>query len=262
MTKLLKYGMGVFILTLFLQCYKPREGCRDPKAVNYDVMADVNCCCKYPQLILQFSYYYDTTEYRQSTIYTDAMGRPYYLRGFQLNLHGFRLLNLSGEMIEFKDTVDLSESLNVFSKNVRIGHFGRKAEVGKIDVLQDYTTLRFKPGIDVGVKKYKPDQLDSDSPLKESVKNVYHDNKWYDGYVTYVPDTSNLDSLRTVYFTVGESEKVIAGDFMGEVGENLIIELKLDLFRVLSDFDIQAGIIAQRKQLSEDWVAAISRDTL
>jgi hypothetical protein len=42
------------LILLFVSCGKQNEGCTDPAARNFDVSADKNCCCEYPQFQLQY----------------------------------------------------------------------------------------------------------------------------------------------------------------------------------------------------------------
>jgi len=55
-------------IVMLISCGKQNEGCTDPKASNFDVSADKNCCCKYPKFILEFSFQHDKASYNYGTV--------------------------------------------------------------------------------------------------------------------------------------------------------------------------------------------------
>jgi hypothetical protein len=61
-----KASLVILISFLFLPaCYEPVEGCLDPAALNYDISADKDCCCEYPNLVLSIEHViFDTLTFR------------------------------------------------------------------------------------------------------------------------------------------------------------------------------------------------------
>lgn len=249
-------------MLLMQACYTPQEGCRDASAVNYDVKADINCCCIYPRAIVEFTYQYDTSDYRQSAIYTDVNGHPYQINGFQLNLHGLKLISMGGDTIDFMDSLNIKQKKNVIEKNIRAGHIVLKAELGLFNVNARYSELQFTLGVGEELKNYTLKDLKKDTEIMAVVKDVYASGRWYDGYLSYVPDTAKTDSIIRRYFTVPEVNVALEGHFIPQYGHNMSLPLRVDLHEVLDDFAVEADSVEQVKQISSGWKNAIRLDTL
>lgn len=255
------YSAFLFLVAL-TSCYTPQEGCMDASAVNYDVKADINCCCQYPALKLNFTYRYDTLNFSQSTIYHDVAERPYKVENFQLNFHNIMLVNEDGESLVFQDTFKHDRGESHSSLNRRIDLFNRVISTGKIDVEQVYTELSMTAGVGDDIRALDIDEIRSNRELVNNLKEVYYGQKWYDGYLEYVPDTSKLDSVHRTRFHVKDKELHIQENFIPKYGENLSISLQMDLSKVLKDFEVAADSTTQAEQLSSYWITSIVLDTL
>jgi len=98
-----------FILT---SCYKKPEGCRDYRALNYDVKADKECendCCTYPELELTSSFEYDGQIIDTST---------YFQHG---SLEDLKISSLVFYLSEFNLTGGIKNSSSISDEQVSIG---------------------------------------------------------------------------------------------------------------------------------------------
>ncbi len=74
-------------------CYKPRVGCLDPNATNFDVSADKDTGnCVYAKLVLQLSHTYDGVGLRTDSFYTNQYNQKYKIKEFAYYLSGFTVL--------------------------------------------------------------------------------------------------------------------------------------------------------------------------
>lgn len=252
--------LAFLVMALCFSCYSDREGCKDAAAVNFDAKADVNCCCKYPELNLLFSYHYDTLGYRQNQLVHDVNDEPYMLSGFQLGLHAVLLLDSEGESHAFPDTFLYNSQEVVVSKTIAIANTNSNFMAGEINNEIDYNYLTFRTGIDRDFYSYAFANIRGNTEMTRSLSELYYKGKWYDGFLKYIPDTARLDSIKTLYFTV-ESERVeLGGDYLPQYGRNLRIPLMMDLKEVLVDFDSRADTTTQVLQLKTGWARSVSLD--
>lgn len=238
---------------LFTQCYKDREGCQDVAAVNYDPRADVNCCCEYPQVSLSFSYVYDTLKFSRNQLVHDVNNVPYMLEGFSLGLHGFALLNDQGELKEFRDSFHYEGNKKVISKNSIFSNTSSSLQLGHIDVDRPFDLLSFSLGLQERLDTFKLDRIKGNRKMVDDFQELYHEKKYYDGYIKYIPDTARFDSVKTLYFAVDKKNVELWGVFEPSFGKHMSIPLQVDVSQVLKDFDCRADTTIQRNQLVEAW---------
>ena len=95
----------ILILTIvsfiFSQCGNQQEGCTDPLAVNFDVSAEKNCCCRFPSVILNYGFQYDGMPYNignansNGDTLLDAEGNAFVVRNIRLLFSDF-VINKEG----------------------------------------------------------------------------------------------------------------------------------------------------------------------
>ena len=64
-------GVFVLIFFMFLSCSKPRRGCMDPSAINFDPSASsANATCQYNSFYVRFQYMWDGAPFEANRIYS------------------------------------------------------------------------------------------------------------------------------------------------------------------------------------------------
>gem|GEM_PF-403453 len=90
MLRLLFAGCLLLLLTQ-TACYEPIEGCLEVEATNFDASADQNCCCEYPQLVLDVVQWFDSVQFVENAAYPAP-----------LNNHIFRLKSVTFYLSDFQ----------------------------------------------------------------------------------------------------------------------------------------------------------------
>jgi len=105
-------GIGFFIVLSMLvtSCYTRTDGCLDPEATNYSIIADDDCddCCTYPTIKLSvFHQYKDTTLFLEDTL-VNNLGQEYAIIKYVYFLSDFRMQTEDGEIHEVSDSIQIN----------------------------------------------------------------------------------------------------------------------------------------------------------
>lgn len=114
----------LFGLCALMACYQPRGGCIDPNAVNFDVNADLDTGCIYPNMVLEVSHLHNNTGVNLGGNYLNNKGQyyqildvAYYLSGFKFG-SGLQEYTLQDTFQAFrKGTPNVSDSVAVTAIN-------------------------------------------------------------------------------------------------------------------------------------------------
>jgi len=168
-----KYRLPFFIASLFLitltGCKK--EGCTDPAALNYDPMAQRNCCCEYAttgQLSFDVQSKYGNSDFEWGTVFYQSSGTPFKLDYTAFYFSNFTLLSDTGDVpvensyVFFRGDSSRFELLNVPSGSYQ----GIRFLVG-LDSATNYSTL--------------PAQYEASHPLGPKVPIMHW--SWNTGYI-------------------------------------------------------------------------------
>ena len=124
MNRLLSVCSIALILLVQSACFEPTSGCLDVAATNFNASADKDCCCEYPQLVLDvLQYFGDEVSFKENGIYKSPADTT----------HLFRLKSVTFYLSD----VELSQSGNTYliGDTVQLKAFGAS--------LQDTVTKTF-----------------------------------------------------------------------------------------------------------------------
>lgn len=91
-------------LVLIPACQEPVEGCLDIRATNFDPRADRDCCCQYPNLVLDLRYRAGGENFQLNTDFTLEDGQVVQFRKAAFYLSGIGLYS-GDELFLPQDTV-------------------------------------------------------------------------------------------------------------------------------------------------------------
>lgn len=135
-------------------CIRPEEGCLDTEATNYNVMADRNCCCTYPGLVLNLQYLAGNQPFNPTAEYLDAGDNAYRITRIAFYLSDIGLVQ-EGQHLTGNDSLwvysdkpgggfDSTRIMN----NVRlINRTGFSINAGSFIYSGDFSHLRFRLGL-------------------------------------------------------------------------------------------------------------------
>jgi hypothetical protein len=160
---------SLLVTGMFSACKK--EGCTDPAALNYDALAQRDCCCEYASTgTLSFDVLsrFGSSPFELARSYYHDDGTPFRLNFTAFYFSGFTLLSDTGEMLLKDRFIYFRGDSSTFRlQNVPSGQ---------------YTGLRFLIGID-SLNNYSklPAQFPADQPLGPKTPLMHW--SWNTGYI-------------------------------------------------------------------------------
>ncbi len=95
------------LLLVQTACFEPKEGCLDIGATNFDASADQDCCCQYPQLVLEVIQRFDSLNFTENAVYPAPLNNHLFrLKSVAFYLSDFQLVQ-NGVPYAVDDTVQL-----------------------------------------------------------------------------------------------------------------------------------------------------------
>ena len=160
-------------LLLLGGCFEPKDGCLDIEATNFDASADKNCCCEYPQLVIETAQRYDTLPYLPDSLYVASDGQIFRIKRIVFYLSEFEI-SQSGGLFSVGDTVRLSlyaPAGNDTLQQTFIDDFllvlrtPVNNEVGEFRQTGDFEQVRFRLGLPPDAQRAIPALAPSGHPL-------------------------------------------------------------------------------------------------
>lgn len=246
-----------FLLIAFLflaisttpSCSKPREGCLDLNGTNYDVLAELDCCCTYPNLAFTFSSKYsdDPVEFNEFG-YTNNLGQKYGLSSGRMLLNNLFLTNDSGEVFEIEDTIELKTNEgrdSMFFKNdfININSLSPKSYIlSEIPVDEFYTSLKFSLGFDGQYCDIAPLNLPQNTEITRSLNSLYAEefDEFFSARIDLVVDsTENGLDIKTIFIPLCQTAtEQYSLNKIGTPGFNLEIKMEIDIKEWFDDINI------------------------
>jgi hypothetical protein len=231
------------ILVIFSSCYEPREGCLDVKANNFDPSADISCrqaCCTYPSLQWQCRHLVGPSNFSSDTAISDINGVPYRLVDCKILVSQVQLLDAVGNFYSIADSVTLTLSGNTLKLPDDMQIVGNSAfnyTFGSFQINQTFTGMRFTVGLPLNIAGSKPTDWPVGHPLALNTLFDLDTEHYYQGSLSFMPDTLLPDSIRTIYWGDAAEPVTIVYNFVGP-------------FTPALGFDSQVGITLKH----ENWL--------
>lgn len=217
---------------LLTGCGERIEGCLDTAATNFEVDADRNCCCEYPQLRLAVFPRTDTIEeaaFRANDTVFGALD-TFIVREVRFVLSSFELVRSDGTTLLTTDSIVLplvdGTSFVAVDDYVVTRLSGFDYTVGTLPAFGAFDSLRFTVGILPPASRTEPLDLPSDHPLADTT--LFDDAllEYYAANVVVTPDIA-ADSINTNLPLRSTRTIAIPIDLVAEPSEDLTVTLRL-----------------------------------
>ncbi len=215
---------------LLLGCYQAKEGCLDNRALNYDVSADRNCCCRYPELIVRTNWVWKGSPLELDSVYSLGNTRIRLLSA-ELLVSNFTLKNEGGITIvsdSTRDLLTLEGKVSIRDDFGQISLANSEVKIPFFIVRSDMDSLAFT----VGLPRLGLSPVEGNThPLSVEKSHwdaergfAIFDMKWLAG-----DDLG--DTISCVFYS--QTEKGIqirtSQNIEGELGRNTSVDLTLDM---------------------------------
>jgi hypothetical protein len=231
-------------LFLWMACSQPRSGCLDIEGVNYDVTAELDCCCEFPVLGVNFLPLYDGEPLALGGFsYANARGESYGILSGRMLFRNFLLQTEAGEWIEIRDSVGVPlEGLGQrFLKNdvVYIDRLTpRNFPLRTVPVNNFFAYASTALGMEGDFCRINPFGLPSNSTLGRAMNGLYEPEleEVFSVRLELLTDTlGGIDTRKIVYIPLCNAP--FAKKPLGQAGApgfNFSLPLKID-FKILLD---------------------------
>lgn len=253
------YGVIPVLVTVTLfACFEPQEGCLDATATNFDAGADKDCCCEYPNLILEFRQRFGSENFDPGKVYLSSANKPFYLRGAGFYCSGFEATQ-QGNTYGVTDTITLRTYNTTGTETTRerfrddytlirsAGQIDNKA--GLFVTEGSFEALRFRLGLDALAQRVAAPLAPAGHPLAiQSTDTLWH--SYPPGYavarVVVQRDTAAANPTRdTLDFTAQDLGEIYIGKtnaaFTKKTGYDFRLILTVDYQKLLEGVDWTKG---------------------
>lgn len=182
-----------FFLFLFavLQtaCFEPKDGCLDIEATNFDAAADKNCCCEYPQLVLETVQRFDTLQYLPDSLYLGADGKWFRIKSVVFYLSDIQLFQ-NGGILTVSDSAQLQTFAPTGNDTLKeaftddfllVRRTPVDNSVGDFRPAGVFDKIKFRLGLSADANRVIPGLAPGGSPLR-----IQADSLWYGRDAGYV----------------------------------------------------------------------------
>lgn len=250
-TALLLFLTGGMLLT---GCYEPKEGCLDVRAVNFDVSADIDCCCEFPALKVEVLQRFDSLVWLPDQVYTNALGQPFRLQHVALYLSGFEF-GRNGMLYGVEDSLLFKVwdpgSADTLERRLRddiilVRRSPSEYTVGQFSESGAFESLRFRVGAGADARDVIPELAPNGHPLRPQAENLWlgRDTSYAALRLVVVRDTLSGTLPDTLYFTRQDFDNPVIEEtrtFNHQTGYDFRVRLTIDYARLLQGVDWQNG---------------------
>lgn len=237
------------LMSMIWGCDTKVEDCLDATATNFNPIADINCCCTYPELQVQLSYNLysrDSSGFALNTTYNDDFGNPFKVSSIPFYISQFQLIDANGNLTGVTDAVTLylnngttqtiEDNFNIVQTNTF------RYTIGTLNATGDYTQIRFLVGLDATANQTIPDSMASTHPLAIGADSLYLSAT--DGYIftkaEIITDTSTTTT--TTYSVQGDVnlvEIVLDAPITIVKGTDTRYDINVDLLKLFEGVNFQ-----------------------
>ena len=218
-------------------CYENIEGCLDADASNFEIDADIDCCCEYPQLVLQWNQVMDSVNYNRSSWYRVG-DISLQIPVVKLFFSDIRLTDSVGSTFQISDSLVL-EGTYVKDDVTRLDSDEFSSAVGTFIPSGSYKNIESVVGLSTLWQQADPAEFDSGHDLDTSAA-PYDGNIGYPDWYIEMNTAFAEDTMSFTFFDQLENVRLSAQiSDSKEKGENFNLVFRIDYALWFSQVDFQ-----------------------
>ncbi len=230
----------IFILLIFLcpSCSEKTEGCLDIEALDYNVAADVDCCCTYPELVLNVSHKFDTLALRLGNEFTLNEIDTFIVNESKILFS--RMHPRQNGIISFvDDTIHIpldatggNTLLEIEDNFILVQPDEFVYPIGTFVGPGIYDELEFRFGLEGDLNLIIPDSVhQTDHVLRSESDSVWSDDKGYFYmYLDITPNKEQPDITKEViiYDEANQLDFLLSGELVAGTGYDFEVNITID----------------------------------
>ncbi len=248
-----------FCILFCFSCGESVEGCLDITAENFDANADKDCCCDYPDLIINFDPIYDLERFSLDKKYPyNSNLDTFIVEEFSLLFSEIHPIQ-SGEEIETDKLIRIGvnddlgqETLTVEDNFIVVTPERFSYIVNEFNHPGSFDGIAILNGLTDENRRIIPDSvLVSGHPMTSETDSIWNEDIGYFYlYMKVIPNTVDLEEFKEV---VIHGEDITSLNYVGtlnnEVGYDFEIDLQIDYKLLFDGINFEAdneNIISQK----------------
>lgn len=242
---------------LLLACSKPKEGCLDIRATNFDATADESCCCTYPVLRLLLSHAAGSVFHSPDSTYVNDLGQTCRITGVDYFLSDVRLLVQGQGWLRVSDSLTLTRedgtNLTVVDDIIHVSRNQSSYSVGTILMDGVLDSISFRVGLVADLVPIDPEAFPSDHPLYDPPVNLVDSTDGFGSVaVKLIAPAQNGDTLTwhsalTARVVLGVGQSI-------QIGYDVEVPLTVDYLQWVREEDVALPSVID----VTDWMARIA----
>jgi len=204
--KLFTLAALLIFLVVHSACVEPVDGCLDIEATNFNPVADDDCCCIYPQLVLGLAYRAGDEAFSPETVYTDAAGTAFqirkvvfYLSDITLKQNNQLIRSSDSLLVLYRDMDEVLDSVYLFTNVLLINRTAFSANLGTFREGGIFTAVQLRFGLDDPLNFSAFNDYPVRHPLALQLDSM-HTGSISEGYYflkmdIFLPDTEEVINL-------------------------------------------------------------------
>ena len=260
---MIRLPIACCLLLLLVQsaCFEPKEGCLEVEGTNFDASADKNCCCEYPQLVLDVVQQFGMLSFMENAVYAAPLDSHLFrLKSVTFYLSDFQLFQ-NGTVYRVSDTVQLRAfsptGLDTITEALTddfllIRRQSYSTEVGSFRDNGTFEQVRIRLGLPEPARRVVPRLAPVGHPLRTQPDSLWRGRDL--GYIfarivlardtasATLPDTISLSRAEIGDFFIQSQQPV-----QHATGYDFRLRLLADYNELLMGIDLTAGDISTWK---------------
>lgn len=225
-------------MLLFISCYQQKEACLDIHATNFDASADVNCCCDYPRLQLNFIHKTNTILFNSDDTLTNDLGQSYKINSFSFYLSGFSFKTSNGTIITTSDTIRIPSKTDsiVLNKDITLVRpLTSNVLLGRLIQTNDFNEINFNIGVPQAANQADISRISESSNLSTQPDSMFTPSLGYVSIRYSISDLNgNIKEVR-VYDMIPLHFNLLLPN---KLAKNTCLQLEIDHSYLMHEIDI------------------------
>lgn len=235
----------IIVLLFFVAaCGEKEEGCLDIVAANFDASADKDCCCTYPNFVINVAHEFDTIPFRLGSTYTYNETDTFAVERMSLlfsKIHPVKdgVAQIVDDTIHIGISDDLGEEqLEVEDNFLTIKPNRFEYTVGTFSEPQTYDGIELTFGLGGELERVVPDSVRTDGHVLQSVDDTVwsEDRGYFYLYMEVLPVASDADNKKEIVLSGANHllELNLEQQLLADIGYDFEINIKID-YKILFD---------------------------
>ena len=243
----MQYRYLLIILTFLffvISCGEKKEACLDIEATNFDASADKDCCCTYPELVMNVAHQFDTLPFRLGSTFTYNEIDTFAVE--EMSLLFSKIHPIKDGITEFTDdTIHIeiddvlgAEQLVIEDNFVLIKPNRFEYTIGTFSKPETYDGIEMTFGLGGDLERIIPDSVYTDGHILQSESDSIwsEDEGYFYLYLKVLPIASEPDNTREIVLS-GANHLLdwnIEEQLLADIGYDFEINIKID-YKILFD---------------------------